>query len=211
MKRIKLALAALAITALTVSAQDYNRVGLSYNNTHFGATWSNHVSDDNMSLNGIGIDYIHGFSLSESTPLYFETGAKLNFGFKDESVKVGGEKLSAKLNIYTINVPANLAYKFSITDDFSITPYLGLNFKLHLSGTLKATYKNGGTKVEEKANIFSKDEINPTWKRFQMGWHIGVGFQYNPVYFGVSWGTDFLKPVEDYRSSDLSIALGYCF
>lgn len=211
MKALKLTLASLFFAAVTVSAQDYNRVGLSYNNTHFGATWSGHESDDNTSLNGVGIDYIHGFSLSSTTPIYIETGAKVNFGFKSESEKFMGEKISAKINMYTLNVPVNFVYSFNITDNFSIKPYAGLDFKLHLAGTMKASYKSGNTKIEESVNLFSKDEMDDPWNRFQMGWHIGVGFQYNSIYLGISWGTDFIKPFDDYRSANLSVALGYCF
>ncbi len=46
-----------------------------------------------------------------------------------------------------------------------------------------------------------------TWNRFQMGWQIGVGFQYKPFYLGVQYGTDFIhayshKFEEDWRKID---------
>ena len=30
------------------------------------------------------------------------------------------------------------------------------------------------------------------FNRFQMGWQTGVGFQYKPLYMGISYGTDFI-------------------
>ncbi len=42
---------------------------------------------------------------------------------------------------------------------------------------------------DSKENMGDKDL---TWNRFQMGWHVGVGFQYKPFYLGVHYGTDFI-------------------
>jgi len=209
MKKLKLFATVLALAASAGAfAQDYNRVGVSYNNTHFGVKGD---SDENLNLNGIGIDYIHGFTLTSDLPLFLETGAKFNFGFKSDSETYNSIKYTSKFNLITISVPVNIAYSYNVNEDFAIKPYAGLNFKLHLSGTMKDITERNGQKDEDKYNIFKKEDCDPTWKRFQMGWHIGVGFQYKPLYLGISWGTDFIKPVEDINSSNLSVALGYNF
>jgi hypothetical protein len=48
-----------------------------------------------------------------------------------------------------------------------------------------------------------------------MGWHIGVGFQYKPVYVGLSYGTDFIPlfKYEDAKvnTADFALSVGYCF
>lgn len=66
--------------------KSYNRIGLSYNNTHYGFNdaYGKDHSENNFGLNGIGIDYIHGFSVSSSLPLYIETGLNLDFNFTQE-------------------------------------------------------------------------------------------------------------------------------
>lgn len=58
-----------------------------------------------------------------------------------------------------------------------------------------------------------------TWNRFQMGWHIGVGVNFNKYYLGVQAGTDFI-PFYSHNSNgykpkvntvDCKISLGYTF
>ena len=70
----------------------------------------------------------------------------------------------------------------------------------------------------EARSVFSKDDMgskDATWNRFQMGWHIGAGLQYNAFYLGVEYGTDFI-PAFKYEkakvnSSHQKISHGYCF
>lgn len=57
---------------------DYNRIAVSYNNTHFG--FNEYLgSDNNFNLNGFGVNYIHGFSVSKRFPIFVETGVNFNF------------------------------------------------------------------------------------------------------------------------------------
>ena len=66
-------------------AQDYNRVGISYNNDHYGFNKEMKYDDyDGFSLNGVGIDYRHGFQLG-AKPMFIETGASFNFNFGSTS------------------------------------------------------------------------------------------------------------------------------
>lgn len=228
--------------------KDYNRIGISYNNTHYGFNdaYGKDHSEYNFGLNGVGIDYIHGFSVSSSLPLYVETGLNLDFNFgnkKGEKYETAGYWFQDKINYSDINmqVPVNVAWKFAAGDDFSITPYLGINFKVHFSTRFKEGVDTnvsddllaqiGYDKSDLEGEWISvyddgedamgdKDE---TWNRFQMGWQVGVGFQYKPIYLGVQWGTDFIPAYshkytydgesETYKinTSNLKVTLGYVF
>lgn len=236
-------------SALSASdIKDYNRIGISYNNTHYGfndAYGKNH-SDLNFGLNGIGIDYIHGFSVSSSLPLYIETGLNLDFNFgskKGDKEEAAGYWFQDKRNYSDINmqVPVNVAWKFAAGEDFSIAPYLGLNFKVHFSSRFKDKIDTnvpedilsqiGYSKSDLEGDWISvfdsaedaMDGDDETWNRFQMGWHVGVGFQYKPIYLGVQYGTDFIPAYshkytydgesETYKVStgNLKVTLGYVF
>lgn len=68
-----LMLAGALCVASSAMAQDYNRVAISYDNTRYSAggdmkELSMGVKDDQKSAatNGFGLNYIHGFSLSNS-------------------------------------------------------------------------------------------------------------------------------------------------
>jgi hypothetical protein len=191
---------ALAVSA-SAFAQDYNMVGLSYNNTSYGFNdaYGRGHKDLNYSTNGIGIDYIHGFSVSKSLPMFVELGGNINFNFHSETEEEDGYKATAKFQNINLQVPVNFAWRFNIIDDFSIKPYVGINFKLNLVSQNKAEYENpDGEKEDSKwISCFDKGEeamdgSEYTWNRFQMGWQIGVGFQYKPFYLGVQYGTDFI-------------------
>ncbi|MDE6527544.1 MAG: hypothetical protein K2L78_00670, partial [Muribaculaceae bacterium] len=189
------------------------------------------------------------FSVSSSLPMFVETGLNLNFGFGSKNI---GKKIDVedfwmqpqiKFQNINLQVPVNFVYRFNVMDDFSISPYVGLNFKLNLVSKMKTKFDHNipseflGEFDEEDLemldgkwiNLFNSNEENMdgkdyTWNRFQMGWHIGVGFQYKPFYLGVQYGTDFIpaykhtfeyegEPSETYKvnTGNLKITLGYCF
>lgn len=222
----------------------YNRLGISYDNSHFGYNKDAGGSDNNVNTNGFGIDYIHGFSLTQKAPVFLEVGINANFNFGSKSFDEEKEyitdeywmsgKETQKTQWINLQVPVNVVYRFNINDDFSIAPYLGLNFKLNLVGKVKWDYEVDTNVPSDLLNmagisesdlneegkwesLFSKDDMGEdgTWNRFQMGWHIGVGFQYKPFYLGVQYGTDFI-PAFKYKSAkvnsaDFKLSLGYTF
>lgn len=261
MKKVFLTLACAACT-MALSAEDYNRIGISFDHTGYSfnkelwATENSNLKDPvkGFGMNGVGINYIHGFSLSESIPLYLETGANIDFMFGSKKIYDDAEsKNTLKTSNINMQVPVNIAYKFNINDDFSITPYLGINFKVNFSTKFKGEYENKITGEKEKTDWFSlyssedivkyysgwepedgpiSDEAKEKaddlkWNRFQMGWQVGVGFQYKPIYLGVQWGTDFI-PAYDTKfettvagetisyhpkvnTNNLKVTLGYVF
>lgn len=214
----KLILTLFAAASLSLAAQEttttfvsnYNRTSISYNHTNLKSKPEN----ETLSLNGFGLEYIHGFSLSKSTPLYLEAGLKAIFSFGKETGAIEGSsaKVDLKYSFLSFEVPVNLTYIFNLSPEVSIAPYAGINFKLHALGKVKAE------KLGESAdlNLFDKDEMGGyPWNRFQMGWQAGVGAYYSDFYLGIGYGTDFIKIYDEdgdkINSSHLSVSLGYTF
>jgi len=244
----------------------YNRIGISYNNTHLGANKQAGGDKNSVSLNGFGIDYIHGFSLTQSCPLFLELGINANFNFGSKSYKAsdfnwedyldpedyedlfddyedsfGGSSMKTKYQDINLQIPVNFGYRFNVAENFSIAPYVGLNFKLHIiskkcdefednAGDANDDYYDDyyddydmdseSSQKSEWKNLFSdsaKDmgSKDATWNRFQMGWHVGAGFQYKPLYLGIQYGTDFIPAYSHKKSKvnsgNLKITLAYCF
>lgn len=176
------------------SITPYNIFGISYNNTSFSNNWGD--KEDNFSTNGFGIDYIHGFKLSNQYPMFIETGLNLNYNFGTvyEDLDDDGDGDYSKMNNLNFQLPVNYVYRFDITDDFAIAPYFGFNFKLHLLSNEKYGVIYDGEKEEETYSLFSKDDMgDETWNRFQMGWHIGSRFQYSRISLSLQYGTDFIN------------------
>ena len=61
-------------------------------------------------------------------------------------------------------------------------------------------------------NYFDKeDTLDDPWKRVQVGWQIGVGFNYKKLYVGVAYGSDFSEITKKAKLSFTTIRLGYNF
>lgn len=216
MKKIIIASIMLAATAATATAQigdiaDYNRVGLTYDNTRYHDSYH----DDNTSLNGLGLNYVHGFMLTSSTPMFLEAGAVLNFKFGTPYSYQDEKESMRNLNI---EVPVNFTYHFYVTDNITIAPYAGLNFKLHL--LTSGRWEEAGEK-SDWYSYFSKDDMGEdnTWNRFQMGWQIGVSLHYSRYSLALQYGTDFIPAYHfsgdgetvNINTATFRLALGYSF
>lgn len=210
----------------------YNRVGISYNNSSYSYN-DGLLSGMNFSTNGVGLNYIHGFKVSRTLPMYVEAGLNANFNFSTKNV--GGfigedyedfEILEMKQKFQNINIqiPVNFTYHFNIKD-FVVAPYLGLNFRLNAIERMK--YLPDGNMDEDDdmdtdwINLLSKDDMegDTTWNVFQMGWHIGVGAEYKKIYLGLQYGTDFIPAyssnVEGFKTKintgNFRLTVGYTF
>ena len=201
----------MAVSALLIAGsamgQDYNRVGLSYNYDHYKYNKNFYGNDKDrdpsFSSNGGGLNYVHGFRLKRSLPMYIEVGGDINFGFKSVSrtEHLNSIIASTKYQFQNINltVPVNFAWKFNVGKDFYITPYIGINGKFNFVTRERKGVVNGKVIWEDWKNILKKDKNNDikkgdTWRVFQMGGQIGATFGWKHVSLGLQYGGDFIAP-----------------
>ena len=187
--------------------------------------------------NGLTLGYLRGTNIVKSLPLFVEYGANLQWTFGRSRTDWDYTDLSTRFNMLSINVPVNVAFRFSFfNDDFSVTPYLGLNMRFNVVGVTKHKYDDyagDGEEVTIRYNMFSEeDELEEVsdgvyktgmgegcaLKRFQVGFNCGVAFSYREYSFGVGYVTDFnkiVKPdVDDPitgRMGVTTISVGYNF
>ena len=191
----------------SMTTDDYNRIYVGYNPSKI--TWSEYQSEYEECYplkHGITVGYLHGSNIVKNLPLYIEWGANFQYLFGKEEYRENGYdyyyKETVKMNIYSLNIPVNLAFRFSFKDNnISLTPYMGLNFRVNVAGNIK--YEGveeglyGDDEWDEEYNIFSKDEEdgfgNEALKRFQVGFNVGVNFSYKAFNIGVGYVTDFSK------------------
>ncbi len=146
-----------------------------------------------------------------------------NIDFSDLE-NIGMDKdgdLSAKITKMALNIPVNVAYKFTLNNsDISVVPYLGLNLKFNIIGKMKTEYKGEKSDyidteaLDMSIDMFSKDDMpidDARWSRFQIGWHIGAGVNYKALYAGLRYGTDFTELCKGCDTSSWAITLGYNF
>ncbi len=243
MKKVLFAAALLVAGVSVASAEGYNRVAVSYDHTSFSFNdnLKHDEAVDGFGVNGFGLNYIHGFGLSESLPMFLEVGGNINFNFgsKDWGDKIEEEGYWAqpqrKFQNINLQVPVNFVYRFDVADNISLSPYVGINFKYNFVSKYKSKIDtNIPNSLLDEAGISAKDLEGDwmnmydkkdmdgseyTWNRFQMGWHVGVGCNYTRYYLGVQFGTDFIPAYsEEYEgvkykvnTANLKVSLGYTF
>lgn len=246
MKKLLLSLAIAAVATSTAMADGYNMVQLSYDNVTMtnnkttspytflgGAKNSGDLKwDKSGSFNGVGLEYIHGFGIGNK-PMYIEVGGKFSFTFFHKTAKVSGDlegydavgNFTMNQNLIRLGIPVSYAYKFHCGNNFSVTPYAGLDFRFNLASSIKykenVTIYDDGDAYEDESdydpiNVFSKDDTaDQAWNRFQLGWHIGARVEYLRYSLGLNLGTDFI-PMWKYEKHNLStfnlsLSLGYRF
>jgi hypothetical protein len=226
---------------------NYGRLYIGYN--PINADWEEEGESDWEDMypmnHGLTLGYMHASNIVKSLPLYVEYGANFAWAFgKYDDKETYNElswKMENKLNMFSINVPVNLAFRFSFADNsFSVTPYLGLNFRVNVAGTTKQSliskYKDGDATYTStqivKYKLFSSDETDledeDAWdidksgnettreattgmgdyafKRFQVGFNVGVAASYKRLHFGIGYVADFNNLVN--YDDDLECKLG---
>lgn len=143
--------------------------------------------------------------------------------------------MKATYSTLNMKVPVNLAYKLTF-DDVSLIPYIGLNFKLNLLGQLKYSLEdpddleNSGYDseddfwdemedseedgIKQSLDMFDKKDVgskDAVWKRFQMGWQIGIGLDYNSLHVGLGYTKDIMELCKKVKTSSVMVSLGYNF
>lgn len=215
-----------------MDSSDYNRVYVGYNPVNL--KWNDFdslIGDALPFKNGLTVGYLHASNILKGVPLYIEYGGNLMYTFGKDSYsdEYDGDlyKEVIKANLFSVNVPVSLSLRLSFNDNkMSITPYLGLNFRVNLAGNLKYTSKERYYDYYDdvydsyKVNLFDKDDMDDSAvKRFQIGFNCGVGFTYAKYSLGVGYTTDFSSLIkagdEDFelkgKLNVVMISLGYNF
>ena len=190
---------------------DYNTIYLQWNPSSIVPK-----EGSSYSFTGFSAGYNHAFSLSQSIPLYVETGVGIQYSFWS-----GDTPFPYKRNNDSRNYePLSLSYKFDIPNsDFSIIPNAGIDFRFNILAKLNHDdFKNAVDLFDEDMSNVTENskgyKLGETWKRFQVGWHVGVNFMYkNTIMIGGSYGTDFstIWNYFDCKMRTGSVTLGYCF
>lgn len=174
-------------------------------------------------FNGFGVGYTADFRVSNSLPLYVGTGLDLRTVFHSDKIIDTDDYNPADIKfnetLVNLNLPVNVSYRVPVADSFYMTPKVGLDFRVQLYGHGKFTADGGRSEFVDEfladnssVDLFSKSDMgDAAYKRFQMGWHAGVDFEYNRVNLGLSYGTDFVKIHKNVGGANFIVSVGYTF
>ena len=208
-----------------MSTDNYSRIYVGYNPTKI--KWEDYQSEIEKELplkHGISLGYIYGANIVDSLPLYLEFGGNFQYSFGKEESEDDYASYKYKLNMYSLNVPVNLAFRFGFNDNkVEITPYLGLNFRVNLAGNMKIEYEvedyyySDSDSIDVKLFDDSEEEMGVNaFKRFQVGFNVGVNFAFSGFNIGVGYTTDFNKicsALDEYdgKLGVTTISVGFAF
>lgn len=152
------------------------------------------------------LGYVKAISISESMPLFLEGGLSFMYATGDLYSEYG---LDLSLKMSSLTVPLNVGYKYTISDNISLFPYVGVTLKGHLSGEMEMSYD--GESIT--ADIFDEDEMGDgaEFNRFQIGWQIGAAVNINKFNVGLSYGTDFMEIADDTDTNTFKVSVGVNF
>lgn len=188
------------------TAEGYNSVWVGYAPTTIKSTGGLDVSISGINTFSFGV--LHTAPLP-NTPLLWEVGANLEYAHKKGSFILSDD---ATLNVFAIKVPLNIVYALPLSDGIMAYPFLGLNARGYLTGTLKE--KDWDDDVYYTVNIFSNDEDDmdgDAFKRFSLGYQLGLRVGFSKYFASISYGGDFVKIAEDTTINMVTLGLGMAF
>ena len=124
---------------------DYNVVYLQCNPSTFAVSTT---GVDDESFTGFSAGYSHAFSLSNTIPLFLETGIALQYSYITESLADDVSSLSGystkdiisimdpeeKISMLSAKIPINITYNWHIPNTrVAISPFIGLSLRCNIS------------------------------------------------------------------------------
>ena len=192
MKRLAFIMMALLLALMPAAAQNYRdsryynkqtghldyRYNHNYGSPYYGFRIGpafTFVNSDDSRLDGgdwqtgLNVGVVTGIPLTDSAPLYLETGLSyIEKGGKKDLPE--GKKMTYDLNY--LEIPAVLKYKYEVDDHFSIQPQVGGYFAVGVGGKIKNF-------AEREAESSFKDA---NFRRLDGGIRIGCGIGYDMFY-----------------------------
>jgi hypothetical protein len=154
--------------------------------------------------------------------LGFHVGALLDYAINDQfsiipellftqrGYKIDEDYSKLTLNLNYLQIPVNAAYKFSLPNESKLLVFAGPYVGYALSG--KVSPEKGDS---HKIKIGSGD--NDEVKALDLGFNIGVGYQYEKIFFKLQYNLGFSNIAntenDDYsvKNVNIGVTVGYIF
>lgn len=179
---------------------------------------------DDVDFNGFSLEYFKGFGIMSDMPVFLEVGAGIEWLRYSDSESGGYDGIEFEItetdNIFSLNIPVNLGYKFSLSENVTVMPYVGLKANLGLSAkqkiSVEASYDGETEEESEDYSWYDEDDMGDnTLKRFFLGWQVGATATYNQYTFSVNYGSYFTdeiyNKIDDCKLGWTTISVGYTF
>ena len=202
MKKFLVAIMAVLFAAPSFAQYSSGGFSLSESSLYYGirlgmtvATLTGDVVDDLGSKVGLNFGGTVGLRLSDSTPLFLESGLYYT--------GCGAKKKKNSVSMNYLELPLLIKYGIQATDDIAVLPFIGPTFRYGLFG--------GKTMISGvgKYDTFGDGK----YKRADMGIKLGCGAEYNKLYveLGYQFGITNIADWEIENHDDASVHNGALF
>ena len=155
----------------------YNRVSIGYNASLLSCSLTEMDRYVPGSLHGFTVGYTRGINLTNKLPLFLEVGAQMAYG--------GGSKDYLSIKQLRFVIPVNITYRFSINDNFKLSPYTGFALAVNAVGRYNY-YGYSGSLFDDFEYMGETVSAN----RVQGTWQIGLNANYKAFLVGFEYGLD---------------------
>lgn len=154
-----------------------------------------------------------GIDLKEN--MFIETGLMFNTAGMRYKLKEDEVKYVSKIKLSYLNVPITFKYAHSFNEKFRIYGLTGPSIGIAVAGKYTELAKLDGDKEKEKESIdFGSDDYDD-FKRLDVGWIFGTGFDINKIRIGVFYNLGITNIAANNdaeykaRNRNFGISLGY--
>ena len=146
----------------------------------------------------------------KDSQFYCEIGGNVMYAYGNVSEEEAwGIEGSIFMNLLSINIPFNFGYNIKISDNFTISPYIGFYQRVNITGNLSVTLKDNNSSVSVNTHLFY-DEISKA-KIHQVGINAGLNFKFKKFHCGYFVKYDFLEFAENTRVLTWGLNYAYTF
>lgn len=193
MKKILVAIAAMALSMPSFAQFSSGGFSLDEENVYYGIrigltgaslSGSTEMKDGHEYKTDLGMKAgmtlagVIGLRVSNSTPVFLESGLYYT--------ERGGKDGKYQVNYTNLEVPVLIKYGVKATDDIALLPFFGPYFAQAVAGKTKQL--NWETGEVEKVGTFDEKKAHTGGlKRFNMGFKLGCGVEYNKLYLEVGY------------------------
>ena len=201
MKKILVAIMAVLFAAPSFAQYSSGGFSLNESTVYYGLRLGLNIAgisaDDPFDMDsktGMNLAGVVGLRLSETTPVFLESGLYYT--------ERGAKKDKDKVGLTYFEFPVLIKYGIQASDDIALLPFIGPTFRYGLFG--------GKAKVNgEKHDSFGSGR----YKRADMGIKLGCGAEYNKLYLelGYQFGITNIADWEIEHNEDASVHNGAFF
>ncbi len=219
MKRIFLLCSLLAVSIFGTQAEEISnfwsiKAGVNFANFRN----SDYTSDCQV---GFNVGALRGFALSNTVPLYIQSGISFEMKGAQNSYHIEGERIKSSAKSYAVEVPLLINYGIVISEKSTIHPFAGVFYSFAVAGDIS----EGGesTNPYKKRDVIFGDEIGAVdtrlFRQSDFGVRFGLDYKYSKYSIGVAYDAGLINMyAKEFRdrnyeamTSSFSINLGYYF